>query len=112
MHALTRWAPTVAAFRALHPDLGYALVRRLSPLLAGRRDPEIVAGAAAAQAQWARQLLLERSDLELLVLGHTHAASVDQVAPGRWYLNPGAFMDGGRYAVVDEAGPRLERFDA
>jgi UDP-2,3-diacylglucosamine hydrolase len=111
LHALTRWRPTVAAFRALHPDLGYALVRRLSPRLAGRRDPKIMEGAAAAQAAWARELLLARRDLELLVLGHTHAPLVDEVEPGRWYLNPGAFADGGRYAVVDEAGPRLARFE-
>jgi len=111
LHAVTRWRPTAAAFRALHPDWGYALVRRLSPRLAGRRDPAIIEGAANAQAEWARKQLQQRRDLELLVMGHTHSPQLDQVEPGRWYLNPGAFADGGRYAVVTSGGPRLERFE-
>lgn len=111
LHAVVRHPVTVGLFRLLHPDLGLALVRRLSPMLAGKaRDEEIVRRYAEAQAAQARQLLADRTDLALVVMGHTHRSACEEVSPGRWYLNPGAFAEGMCYAVVEREGPRLERF--
>jgi UDP-2,3-diacylglucosamine hydrolase len=104
---------TAMTFRAVHPDLGFWLVRKSSRLLSRRRDD--VAGeenAADAQARAARVLLEQRTDLDLLVLGHTHRAVVEEVNPRRWYLNPGAWMNGCEYAAVTEDGPELRTFDA
>lgn len=112
LHRITRWPLTVKLFRALHPDVGYALVRRLAPLLAGSRDEDVVRRAAASQREYAERLLAERQELDLLVLGHTHWAAIVEAGPRRWYLNPGAWCDGWRYAVIDQHGPRLERFEA
>jgi len=35
---------------------------------------------------------------------------MDQLPDGRAYLNPGAFLDGGRYAVVTPDGVELKQF--
>ena len=112
LHRITRWPLTVKLFRTLHPDVGYALVRRLAPLLAGSRDEDVVRRAAASQREYAERLLAERQELDLLVLGHTHWAAIVEAGPRRWYLNPGAWCDGWRYAVIDQDGPRLERFES
>lgn len=111
LHAITRHPLTAGVFRWVHPDLGHGLVERLSGLLgSATRDPEVIARAAAAQADWARGLLGSRGDLDLVVLGHTHRPTVVAVAERRWYLNPGAWMDGFRYGVITERGPELAAY--
>jgi UDP-2,3-diacylglucosamine hydrolase len=111
LHAVTRWRATTALFRWVHPDIGIRLVRAISGFLgADARNPLVVAQAAAAQAGWARRYLASHPETELLVLGHTHQAALEAVGPGRWYLNPGAWFDGGAHAVVTSEGPELRRF--
>jgi UDP-2,3-diacylglucosamine hydrolase len=111
LHTVTRWAPTAALFRWVHPDLGIRLVRAMSRVLAAdTRDPAAIERAAQAQAGWARDYLTAHPDIELLVLGHTHRAALETAGRERWYLNPGAWFDGGRHAVVTADGPELRRF--
>lgn len=111
LHAIARHPLTAALFRWIHPDLGHGLVERFSGLLGGRtRDPSVIDRAAAAQEAWARALLGARRDLELVVLGHTHRPVLASVPERRWYLNPGAWMDGFRYAVITERGPELASY--
>jgi UDP-2,3-diacylglucosamine hydrolase len=111
MHRVTRWPVTAAAFRWLHPDLGIGLVHRMSGRLAQQtRDGAVLEQAAAAQARWARAYLERDAGVDLLVLGHTHRAALEQVAEGRWYLNPGAWCEGECYARVTAAGPELRAF--
>jgi UDP-2,3-diacylglucosamine hydrolase len=111
LHAVTRHPLTAAAFRWVHPDLGRALVKRLSGVLAGRppsrRERE---QAAAAQERWARALLASRPDLDLVILGHTHEPVLRQVADTRWYVNPGSWIEGLWYAEVTSDGPVLRTF--
>ena len=110
-HAVTRHPWTARVFRWIHPDASFPLVKRLSRGLAkGSRRERALQRSADAQAAYARAELARRPDLDLLVLGHTHRAALEAVDRNRWYVNPGAWMDGMRYAVVDERGPRLERF--
>jgi len=112
MHRVTRWPFTAAAFRWLHPDLGLALVERLSGRLGQQtRDGEVLARAADAQLTWARGFLLREPTVDVLVLGHTHRPALEQVEAGRWYLNPGAWCDGYRYALVGPDGPALRVFE-
>jgi UDP-2,3-diacylglucosamine hydrolase len=98
-------------FRYLHPELGLPLVHRLSARLGehGLQGPSVDA-AAAQQRAWAEQQLAEHSDIDLLVLGHTHRAALVEVGPGRLYLNPGAWFDGYRYAVVSHDRAELRQF--
>lgn len=111
MHRLTRSRVTIGAFRSLPPDLGFWLVDRLSGRLAdSTRDAAVLDRAAAAQATWAEEHLRDHPDLALLVLGHTHRPALREVAPGRRYLNPGAWLDGLRYAVATEQSVELRQF--
>lgn len=111
MHAVTRRRLTAAIYRWIHPDLGLAMVRRLSPHLAGKaHDPEAVDRAARQQRSRAETILAERPDIDVLVLGHTHRSQLVPVGERRWFLNPGAWVEGYRYARLTEAGPVLEQF--
>jgi UDP-2,3-diacylglucosamine hydrolase len=112
MHRVTRWPATAAAFRWLHPDVGLRLVDALSGRL-GRatRRAAVLERAAAAQAEWARDFLDREPDVDVLVMGHTHRPVLERVAPGRWYVNPGAWCDGRCYAVLTQSGPALRTFE-
>ena len=106
---------TSMTFRALHPDVGFWLVRKSRRILSRRRSggsehQAQMTGAALAQARSARALLEQRSDLDLVVLAHTHYAYLEQISPKRWYLNPGAWENGLEYAMVTERGPELRRW--
>lgn len=111
VHAVIGHPLTAATFRLLHPDVGYRLAGGLLRLLGERhRDPEVLDRAADAQRRHARELLGARQELDLVVLGHTHRPILERVEPGRWYLNPGAWVDGMRYAIVTRSGPELRAF--
>ncbi len=111
-HALVRHPLTTGVFRLLHPDAGFAVVRRMSPHLAGKEQQSSErTRAARRQEQYARALLLERADLDLVVLGHTHVACLVAPSEGRWFLNPGAWNEGCHYARITPDGPVLEVFN-
>jgi len=111
MHRVTRHPVTVRLFRALHPDLGFWIAHQLSRKLADNtRDRAVLDRAERAQAQYAEQLLARRPDLELAILAHTHRPALAQLPNGRAYLNPGAFLDGGRYAIVTKDNVELKAF--
>jgi UDP-2,3-diacylglucosamine hydrolase len=112
MHRITRSPVTIAAFRSLPPDFGFWLVDRLSGKLAdSTRDGAVLDRAAAAQAAWAEARMSEEPSLGLLIMGHTHRTALREVAPGRWYLNPGAWLDGLQYAVADGKSVELRKFE-
>jgi len=111
MHKLTGHPITARTFRLIHPDLAFWMVRQLSKHLAKRRwDKSVVAKAAEAQSSFAKRLLGDRQELDLVVLGHTHRAAKESIGENRWYLNPGAWVDGYRYAVITAEGPELREF--
>ena len=111
MHRVTRHPATIRAFRMLHPDLGFWVAHMLSRRLADNtRDRAVLDRAERAQAEYAAQLLGRRPDLDLAILAHTHRPALLQLANGRAYVNPGAFLDGGRYAVVTTSGVELKTF--
>lgn len=112
MHRVTRWRLTQAAFRMLHPDMGFRLVDFMSGGLADQtRDPAVLDAAARAQAEWARDYLATHADTRVVVLSHTHRAALEAPSPDHWYLNPGSWMDGGRYALLTPSGPTLLAFE-
>src|SRR5256886_11511271 len=75
-----------------------------------RSDRAVLDRAERAQAQYAEQLLARRPDLNLAILAHTHRPALSQLPNGRAYLNPGAFLDGGRYAVITKKNVELKTF--
>lgn len=111
LHHVLRHRATVAAFRVLHPAVGFWLADRLSGVLADTtRDRAVLDRAQQAQAGFARDLLQRRPDLALVVMAHTHRPALEVRPDGRTYLNPGAWLDGYRYAVVTPASVDLHAF--
>ena len=66
--------------------------------------------AAAAQRKWAADFLGAHPAVQLVIMAHTHRPMLDQRPDGRTFLNPGAFLDGGRYAVITADAVELKQF--
>lgn len=110
-HWLLRQPATVALFRTFHPTVGDWIAHKLSGSLAdSTKDRAVLDRAAAAQAIYATELLERRPDLSLVVMAHTHRPHLAQRPDGRAYVNPGAFLDAGRYAVVTPTAVQLRQF--
>jgi len=111
MHRVLRHPITVAVFRVLHPTIGFWIADLFSRHLADNtKDRSVLDRAAVAQRKWAADFLTQHPDVELVIMAHTHRPVADQLPDGRAYLNPGAFLDGGRYAVITPAGVELKQF--
>lgn len=78
----------IRAFRMLHPDLGSALANRSSH--ASRSYQPRDGGSGLRDA--AERRLQGQEELELVVFGHSHVASLDRLAGGV-YANPGSWLD-------------------
>jgi len=110
MHRITRNRATIAAFRMLPPDFGFWMVDRLSGKLAdSTRDGAVLDRAASAQATWASDYLERNPTIRLLIMGHTHRTALHEAENKRWYVNPGAWLDGLRYAVASGRGVELKQ---
>jgi UDP-2,3-diacylglucosamine hydrolase len=111
MHRFTRNPITVAVFRVLHPTIGFWIADLFSRHLADNtKDRAVLDRAAAAQKRWAADFLSRRPDVALVLMAHTHRPVVDRLSDGRTYVNPGAFLDGGRYAIITPDDVELTQF--
>ena len=111
MYHLTKNPLVIAGFRALHPSMTFWLADRMSHGLGNTtRDPARLDQAALRQQAWAERELGRDPGLGLVVMGHTHRPALREIAPGRHYVNPGAWMDGFGYAVATEATIELKRW--
>jgi len=112
MHRITSHPLATWLYRAVHPDVGIWLVDRMSRHLADcTRDPAVLDRAQTRQADWARARLEADPSIGLLIMSHTHRPTLAELLPGRRYLNPGAWIEGRRFAVVTESSVQLEVFD-
>ncbi|HEX6088888.1 MAG TPA: UDP-2,3-diacylglucosamine diphosphatase [Gemmatimonadales bacterium] len=109
-HRIVGHPLTSAAFGLLHPNLGFGLVDRLSFLLSRRQSLAERERYAAGQRRWAESRLAGDPAIDVLVMGHSHMPALTEPAPGRFYLNPGAWLDEGSYAIVTEDTIELCRF--
>jgi UDP-2,3-diacylglucosamine pyrophosphatase LpxH len=73
-------------------------------------DPAAQAEAALQQQRWAEERIKGDPSLGAIVLGHTHKPMLSEPLPGHHYLNPGAWFDGYRYAVLSDERTELTRF--
>ncbi len=111
MHRITRHPLTSWLYRIIHPDLGIWLVDRISRHLAdSTRDPAVLDRAQQRQEAWAQDHLERHPEVGVLVMSHTHRPAAIEMFPGRWYVNPGAWIDGLRYAVVSQSGATLHQY--
>jgi UDP-2,3-diacylglucosamine hydrolase len=101
----------IATFRAIPPTLGFRIAKSLghNPRYVAAH-PEVVETAVRRQAAWAAATAAADPSIDLLIMGHTHRAALEELDPGRWYLNPGAWLDGQRFATVAAAGIALQTF--
>ena len=99
-----RSRPAIWAFRALHPELGLRLARRVSSTEAkGDSDPG-KQGRAAFIQEWARETLAADPSLAWVVCGHAHLPAVEEVERGRYYLNAGDWLTHWTYIRIDPDG--------
>ena len=111
MHRVLRHRVTIAVFRVLHPTVGFWIADLFSRYLADNtKDRAVLDRAAAAQRQWAAEFLGAHPRVQIVILAHTHRPIVDRLPDGRAYVNPGAFLDGGRYAVINGDAVELKQF--
>jgi UDP-2,3-diacylglucosamine hydrolase len=110
-HRLIGHPLTAGIFGLVHPDVGIWLVDRMSPWLGELRPTaERKAASAARQLAYARERLADAIAPWMLIMGHTHVAALEELAPGRFYLNPGPWIDEQRYAVVTPEGATLRQY--
>ena len=101
---LLRSRLAIGAFRALHPELGLRLARRVSTTeLKSDTDPGKL-GRARFIEQWARDTLAAEPALQYVVCGHSHLPAVEEVDEGRYYLNPGDWLSHWTYLVIGDDG--------
>lgn len=113
LHRVVNHRLTAAVYGAIHPDLGIRLVQRVAPYLGDQSIGEEAAAASGGrQRGWAERALRANPEIELLVMAHTHHPDASEPSPGRHYLNPGAWMDGYRYAIATGRNVELRRFRA
>jgi UDP-2,3-diacylglucosamine hydrolase len=107
----------IGAFRVLHPDLGRSIARlasRTEHRAASDEEARSAARGRAAYIQgWGEEVLRERPELDLVLAGHAHMASLVEVSPGRFYINSGDWIGRERsYVTVSVEGrPEIRRWD-
>ena len=79
----------IGAFRWLPPDIATALAGGSSN--ASRSYASRDRGKGLRDA--ANRALAARQDIDLLVYGHSHVASLEQLTPTQVYANPGSWLD-------------------
>lgn len=104
---------TIGAFRALHPELGLRLARRVSSTEAkADTDPGKI-GRAEFIEEWARDRLAQEPELAYVVCGHAHLPAVMEVQEGRYYLNAGDWLSHFSYITVSADGePALRSWES
>lgn len=119
LKAVIRSPVSVAAFRALHPDLG----RRVANLASstehkaehGDAQRARTLGRAAFIQEWAADRMRENPAYELVVAGHSHVPAVAEIFPGRFYVNGGDWIRSRQTYLVlppDGGAPELRDWAA
>jgi UDP-2,3-diacylglucosamine hydrolase len=110
---LRSW-PVRTAFGLLPIAVGDRVAGRVSRT-EDRWDAWGAAQAARSEAveAWAVSTLEERSELDLVLLGHTHLPMMRPVGDGRWYVNSGDWVVHRSYVILEAgAAPRLAEWGA
>ncbi|HEX6941160.1 MAG TPA: UDP-2,3-diacylglucosamine diphosphatase [Longimicrobiales bacterium] len=112
LKAVLRSRPAILGFRLLHPELGVRLARAVSSTEHKVESDDAARGRAAHIAEWARLRLRAEPDLGLVVCGHAHVPSIEEVEPGRFYVNSGDWLKHDSYVTVSPGeAPALHRWE-
>jgi UDP-2,3-diacylglucosamine hydrolase len=96
----------VAAMRFLHPDLGSRLATGSSEASRQHRAHD---GGGGLRAVAMHELSLEGAP-ELIVYGHSHAATLERAPGGGVYANAGSWLDAPTFIVATPEKLELRRF--
>jgi UDP-2,3-diacylglucosamine hydrolase len=111
LKAALRSRPTIAAFRALHPEIGIRIAGAVSSTEAKAEHDEGVRARSAFLEDWASARLAEEPGLGWVVCGHAHLPLIREPSPRRFYLNAGDWITHWTYITVNPAGePELHRW--
>ncbi len=92
-------------FRWVHPDVGAWVADRVSSTKAeAAKPPKSGRDRAEFLMRWARERLRQDPSLDIVALGHVHAPVVEEVEPGRYYVNSGDWVRHRSYVVIGESG--------
>jgi UDP-2,3-diacylglucosamine hydrolase len=101
LKALIRHPLSVGAFRALHPDFGYRVAALASSTEAKAGGFDAAGNSRAAFIRgWAQGQLRADPELDLVLCGHSHATALEEVEPGRFYVNTGDWLQAYNYVVL------------
>ena len=107
LRKVLRNALAIRAFRWLHPDLA-------SPLAGGSSHASrTYASRDRGQGllDSARRELQKRPELELMVYGHSHVATLARVSATQVYANPGSWLDRPTFLRITESRVALREWD-
>ncbi|HEY8483847.1 MAG TPA: UDP-2,3-diacylglucosamine diphosphatase [Longimicrobiales bacterium] len=112
LKAVIRSRIATRGFRLLHPELGMRIARGASKT-EDRAGGDVAAAKNRARyiEEWAREQLRLDPELAWVVCGHAHLPAIHAVEPGRYYLNPGDWINHNSYITVSPAGvPELHQW--
>jgi UDP-2,3-diacylglucosamine hydrolase len=102
---------TIAAFRALHPELGLRLAAGVSRTDTRGEIDEHQRSRAAFLEDWSRRQLESEPSLAWVVCGHSHVPALIEIDAGRYYVNAGDWITHFTYVTIDGSGsPRMSRW--
>jgi UDP-2,3-diacylglucosamine hydrolase len=105
---------TVWAFRQLHPDWGSRIAELVSSTEEKTgHDPDQQRGRAEFVRAWAAQQMMNAPALDLVIAGHVHVPEVSELFAGRFYVNPGDWINHFSYVTVPAGAepPSLHRWN-
>jgi UDP-2,3-diacylglucosamine hydrolase len=112
LKSILRNRATIAAFRALHPELGIRVARAVSRTDTRLENDAGNLGRARFLEAWARKQLEDDARLGWVVCGHAHVPACLEVEPRRYYLNAGDWIRHFTFIEIREGIPRLQAWNA
>jgi UDP-2,3-diacylglucosamine hydrolase len=108
LRAVLRHPLSVRAFRWLHPDAASRLARGSST---ASRSHHVLGDSGVGLRAVALERLAADPTLELVVFGHSHAATVERAVSGGVYANAGSWLSEPTYLLVTPGRLELRRWN-
>jgi UDP-2,3-diacylglucosamine hydrolase len=106
LRRVLRSPAAISAFRWLHPDWASRLA--LGSSGASRTHGPRDGGSGLRRI--GLELLAERADVDLVIFGHSHVATLERAPGGGIFANPGSWLDAPTYLRIDANRVELRRW--
>lgn len=112
LKSVLRSRAAVLGFRVLHPEVGMKIADRVSSTEAKATEDTSSKNRAAFLEHWATEQLEADPALGLVFCGHSHVPALQEVKPGRYYVNSGDWVRHRTFVTVEpDAPPVLRSWD-